>query len=475
MQALRAPADPSTNRMQDSILPPEDASGKRSVPEAPMRKLWPLHLLGKLTQTRQRPAVLAAETLLLPLIAMALGLAWSPQDPLWTGSAFPWAWLAPVVLALRYGPLSGLGGAAILLLGWLALNIGHWDQFPQVHFLGGLILVMIVGEFSSLWQARARRSETLQLYLDQRLEHLVRQHYLLRLSHDRLEQELIGRPMSMRDALATLQALGAEGSNNATGAQALLRLLAQYCQLESAGVYAVHEDLADAQCLAALGSPPPLLAQDPLVRQALETHRLCHISQALAGGQTSHYLAVAPLLDLAGEVYGLLAITEMPFFALQTENLQTINLLLGYYTDGLSMQALAQPIMARLPNCPPAFAFEAQRLAHMQQSTQVSSIVVVLECLPRAVEQDVPAQIHRFKRELDEIWEIPGAQRTLLAILMPLGNAATAEGYIARLETWLQQKSGQGMAQAGIFPQVMPLDAQSPVTTLQRLHAMAHA
>ncbi len=58
---------------------------------------------------------------------------------------------------------------------------------------------------------------------------------------------------------------------------------------------------------------------------------------------------------------------------------------------------------------------------------------------------------------------------------MPLGNAATAEGYIARLETWLQQKSGQGMAQAGIFPQVMPLDAQSPVTTLQRLHAMAHA
>lgn len=461
--------------MRDSTLPPEPAPGRQPAPEPAVRALWPLHLLGKLTQTRQRPAVLAAETLLLPLIAMALGLAWSPQDPLWTRTAFPWSWLAPVVLALRYGALSGLGGATVLLLGWLALNVGHWDQFPQVHFLGGLILVMIVGEFSSLWQARARRSETLQLYLDQRLEHLVRQHYLLRLSHDRLEQELIGRPMSMRDALATLQTLGAEAHNSCAGSQALLRLLAQYCQLETAGIYAVHEDQAGAQCLAALGSPGELLVHDPLVQQALETHRLCHISQALAGGQTSHYLAVAPLLDLAGEVYGLLVITEMPFFALQTENLQTINLLLGYFTDGLSMQALARPIVERLPDCPPAFAFEAQRLAHMQQSTQVSSIVVALECLPRAVAQDVPAQIHRFKRELDEIWEIPGPQRTVLAILMPLGNAATAEGYIARLETWVQQKGGQGMAQAGIFPHTLALDPLNPLITLQRLHAMAHA
>jgi len=56
-----------------------------------------------------------------------------------------------------------------------------------------------------------------------------------------------------------------------------------------------------------------------------------------------------------------------------------------------------------------------------------------------------------------------------------LGNAATAEGYIARLEAWLQQKSGQTPAQAGIFPHVLSLDALSPLNTLQRLHALAHA
>ena len=227
--------------MPESSLPPATAPESASTPAArsnpaPAGKHLPAHLLGKLTQTQFRPAVIAGETLLLPLIAIALGMAWSPQDPLWTSAPFPWAWLAPVILALRYGPMAGLGGASVLLLGWLALNFEHIAQFPQVHFLGGLILVMLVGEFSSLWQARTRRAETLQMYMDQRLEHLVRQHYLLRLSHDRLEQELIGRPMSMRDALATLQTLGAEGSSGAEGAHILLRLLAQYCQLESTGV-----------------------------------------------------------------------------------------------------------------------------------------------------------------------------------------------------------------------------------------------
>ena len=133
----------------------------------------PVHLLGKLATTSTRPTVMAGETLALPLIALALGLLWAPEDPLQARGAFPWPWLAPVVLALRYGPMAGLGGACVLLAGWLALNLGHFDAFPQMYFLGGLILVLLVGEFSSLWHARTRRAETLQLYLDQRLEHLV--------------------------------------------------------------------------------------------------------------------------------------------------------------------------------------------------------------------------------------------------------------------------------------------------------------
>ncbi|MBK7281854.1 PelD GGDEF domain-containing protein [Candidatus Aalborgicola defluviihabitans] len=459
------------------ISPVENPAARRQMagsesPAAPASRPahWPSTLLGKLTTADIRPWAMAAETFLLPLIAVALGYLWNPTDPLWSQGAFPWSWLAPVILALRYGPLAGLGGAGVLLLSWLGFNVGHYDDFPQIYFLGGLILVMLVGEFSSLWQARTRRAETLQLYLDQRLEHLVRQYYLLRLSHDRLEQELIGRPMSMRDALSTLQEVG----STTQGPETLLRLLAQYCQLETAGLYPVVEDRLNPTPLASLGAVQPVLQNDPLVQQAIESRRLCHISQALATQQQSRYLIAAPLLDLGGELYGLLLIEEMPFFSLQAENLQTINLLLGYYTDGLSMQALAQPVLQALPDCSAQFAFEAQRLSHIRSTTGVPSIIVALEFLPRAIARDLPQQLQRLKRELDEYWLIATPQRQILAMLMPLGNAATAEGYIQRLEAWSQQKSAQPLAAAGVFAHVMPLNADSPLALLQRIHDLAH-
>jgi len=446
------------------------AGAESSAPLQHRPAHWPATLLGKLAATDIRPWVMLGETLLLPLVALVLGFSWNQEDPLWVDASFPWSWLAPVILALRYGPLAGLGGAGVLLAGWLALNRGHYDTFPQLFFLGGLILVMLVGEFSSLWQARTRRAETLQLYLDQRLEHLVRQYYLLRLSHDRLEQELIGRPMSMRDALATLQEVG----SSAEGPDTLLRLLSQYCQLETAVLCAVADDRLSPLPLASIGMPQHALESDPLVQQAIQSRKLCHIQQTLAAQQQSRYLVAAPLLDLGAELYGLLLVEEMPFFSLQAENLQTINLLLGYYTDGLSMKALAQPILQVLPDCPASFAFEAQRLSHIHASTQVPSIVVALEFLPRAIAPGLPQQIQRLKRELDEAWLLATPDRQVLAVLMPLGNAATAEGYIQRLETWSQQKGNQPLAAAGIFPHVLPLHTNDPLAVLQRIHALAH-
>ncbi|MCS4510135.1 PelD GGDEF domain-containing protein [Xylophilus ampelinus] len=434
----------------------------------------PSNLLGKLADPDARAPVMLVETLVLPLIALALGVVLEPQDPLWVMAPFPWSWLAPVIVALRYGPLAGLGAASVLAIGWLGLNPGGYDDFPQVYFLGGLILVMLVGEFSSLWQARTRRAENVQVYLDQRLEHLVRQYYLLRLSHDRLEQELIGRPMSMRDALSTLQSVGGPDQNVVQGAETLLRLLAQYCQLESATLYAADDERIEPEPIARLGAGAAIDPYDPLVQQALETRKLCHVSQALAGQQQTQYLAVAPLLDLGGEIYGLLVIEDMPFFSLQDENLQTINLLLGYYTDGLAMQTLAEPIQAQLPDCPANFAFESQRLAHIRDTAQVPSVIVALEFLPRAIDAGLPGQIQRLKRELDEGWLIRGESRHVLAMLMPLGDSATAEGYINRLELWSDQKTGQPLAESGVFPHIVPLDGD-PLTVLRRLHGMAHA
>jgi hypothetical protein len=219
-----------------------------------------------------------------------------------------------------------------------------------------------------------------------------------------------------------------------------------------------------------------LAVDDPLVQQVLLYNRLCHVSQTLeTQQQLSRYLIVAPLIGVDGENYGLLVVEEIPFFSLQEETLQTINLLLGYYTDGLTMHELAQPILAEIPDCPPEFAFEIQRLWHIRQISAVNSIIVALEILPRASQQDMPRQIQRLKRSLDENWLIEGANRQTLATLMPLSDESAAEGYLARLETWAQQKSGQTLAEIGIFGHILHIDQEQPLAILNQLKKLTDA
>lgn len=433
--------------------------------------------LGRLTSPTTNRRAIVGEVLLLPMIAVALGLWLNPADPLWTGAEFPWPWFAPVVLALRYGPLSGIGGACVLLGAWFALDIGDHDHFPKLVFLGGLILVMLIGEFSSLWVARTRRAETMQGYLDQRLEFLTHQYYLLRLSHDRLEQDLISRPMAMRDALGIMRdTVLTDGQASEKSAAALLRLLSQYCQLETASLHGLRDDKPVSEPIATLGTPTPLRADDPLILHALETGRLCHVSQTLAEGEApSRYLIAAPLTNLNGDLFGLLVVEHLPFFSLQDETLQTINLLLGYFSDGLSAQALAAPIRREVPACPPDFAFELQRLWHLRQDSKVASVVVALEILPRPGLPDLAPQIQRQRRSLDENWLIEGRDRQVLATLMPLSGESAAEGYLARLEFWAHQMSGQTLADLGIFGHVLMLDTMAPLPLLHHLQEIVDA
>lgn len=434
--------------------------------------------LGQLTSPTTNRWAIIGETIFLPIIAVMLGLWLNPQDPLWTHANFPWTWFAPVVLALRYGPLAGIGGAGMLLLAWLGLHPDGNVAFPKLVYLGGLILVMVIGEFSSLWLARTRRAEAVQRYLDQRLEFLTHQHYLLRLSHDRLEQDLISRPMAMRDALSSMRNLvtGDHHESDSVCANALLRLLSQYCQLEVAALHLIKDGAIQAEPLGTLGNATPFTADDPLITHAMETGQLCHINQSVAEDEKpGRYLIAAPLTNLNGEPFGLLVVEHLPFFSLQDETLQTINLLLGYYADSLSVQALADPIRSHVPDCPPEFAFELQRLWHIRQISRVASAVVVLEIRHRPGTPDLAQQIQRQKRALDENWLIFGVDRNTLITLMPLSAAAAAEGYLSRLEYWAKQRSGKTLVELGIFGHILTLDSQPPLALLQQIHDIVHA
>ncbi|MBP6095354.1 MAG: PelD GGDEF domain-containing protein [Methyloversatilis sp.] len=420
------------------------------------------------------------ETLALPLLALALAFWLNPLDPFFLASQFAWVWLGPVLVALRYGPLPGLAGSAIVFAAWfvfgeLGVALG---ALPKLYFLGWLITVMICGEFSSLWRSRVRRAESVQGYLEQRLEYLTHQHYLLRLSHDRLEQDLISRPVSMRDALVGLRALSSDMSMAGTrlpGGAELLRLVAQYCQIERAALIAVDDEIeSDGSPAVHLGAAFDFDADDSLIGFVREHRRLGHIALDDERAQSgSRYLVVAPLTDMRGSMHALLVVQDMPFFALHDETLQMLNLLLGYYADGLSASELAAPLRGDHPDCPLDFAFELSRMWRVRVDSGVASALVVLE-FPDNAEDDLATQISRIQRSLDIVWRVPHASGARLITLMPLAGSAAIEGYLARIDTWLKQHRSGGLDISGVGHRSFMLNDTPPSALLARILKVRH-
>ena len=370
-----------------------------------------------------------------------------------------------MVVALRYGALAGILAALVVLAGWFGLArqglIG--PTIPQDEFLGALVLVMICGEFGSLWSNRVRRAETMQRYIAQRLDHLTHQHYLLRLSHDRLEQDLISRPVSMRDALLNLRRITSHGmvadAAALPAAGELLRLLSQYCQIECAAVYRMEGSNIRRAADHTLGTPFELNTTDPLITFALERQELSHVAlDELEQRGRSRYLVVVPLKDAVGTLQALLVVERMPFFALHEETLQMLNLLLGYYADSLNAARIAEPVLRAVPACPPAFAFELMRVWHIRQTSGVRSALVALEFRSQPGFDDLALQIERLQRALDSVWACESAHGRVLFTLMPLAGESAAQGYANRVEGWISQNRGATLEEAGVATRVALLD-----------------
>ncbi|KAA3649724.1 MAG: hypothetical protein DWQ11_18205 [Proteobacteria bacterium] len=418
-----------------------------------------------------------AEALVVPLLLLALAWWVNPADPLFAWASFPWPVLGPVLIALRYGPLLGVLGVIALLAGWLALLAsGQLDAAtPQLYFLGTLALVMIGGEFASIWRSRVRRADTRAHYLQERLDQLTRQHYLLRVSHDRLEQDLISRPVSMRDALTGLREL-ASGDDAHAGADDLLKLLAQFCQVERAALFPLAANGTPAATPAGrLGAPFPLVADDPLIRAADTEGGLCHVaSDALPDDHGSQYLVVSRLRDLRGTDHGLLVIESMPFVALHADTLQVINLLAGYYADSLASRDIVRPVHAVAPHCPPEFALELQRMWHASRDSGLPGAIVALTYASRPVLDDLPLQWHRLQRTLDVTWHTREGPREALLVLMPLSGAAAIEGYLDRLDAWLTQHLDAPPGELGIALHAYRLDTTPAPDLLRTLLEDCH-
>jgi hypothetical protein len=418
------------------------------------------------------------EVLLIPAIAIALGWLANPQDPLLTDAQFPWLWLAPVLIALRYGVLSGLLACVPLILNWFIAERLDLitEHFTLAYFFGGGMLVLLCGEFSDIWRDRNEHMDETNVYLAERLSRLTKRHLLLNLSHDRLEQEMLARPSSLRDALVRLRNMTIDHDHEAAplqGAAEMLQLLSQYVGIESATLYTLKTHThahADTYELGAevqrVGEPEVLKPGDELLKLALEQHQLAHIaSQELSQNRSTNQLVVAPLVAGDHELIGVLAVTHMPFFSLNVENLQMMSVILSYYADTLWTAPEVALIQQRIAGIPAQFAEELARMQQMQKKTGITSQIIIMK-FKGTLKNVIPVEFLRIKRGIDLYWQSEAHGLPMFAVLMPFASSAAVQGFTQRVEGWLANRFDGDFESLGVQLQIIDFSVEDPLNAL---------
>ena len=415
------------------------------------------------------------EAIVIPIIGVGLCYLASPEDPFFIRSGeFSWAWFAPVLVALRYGVMAGITSSAVLLIAWFLAGSGPDVAFPKLFFLGGVILVMIAGEYSTTWRTRLRRVGELNAYLTERFTRIMNQLNVLRLSHDALEHDLITQPHTLRDALHELRLMMASRSAAAgsllPAAQDVLVLLAQHCQLEAAAIY----EIVDGSYVqrARIGDPPPLKANDTLLEYSLEKRALAHLqTEGLGTDIPTEHLVVAPVLTSGDQMLGVLIVTRMPFFALNEDTLRTMSLLLGLYADSVVVSDRVGDVIQKVPRCPYDFADELVKLVRLQTDYSINSHIVVLQFQPHPERVDMILFATRLRRRFDVQWQFGGGDRqsTGIANLMPLASELAVRGYLERMEAALKDRFGSDFEALRVRPYVIALQQHDPLAVLGRI------
>ncbi|MCY1522567.1 PelD GGDEF domain protein [compost metagenome] len=336
----------------------------------------------------------------------------------------------------------------LALFAYRAYGAGLYQDMPASFIVGVLITGMLVGEFRDIWERRLERLDMANDYRQLRLDEFTRAHYILRISHDRLEQRVAGNDQSLRSSLlglrTQLRALPRGDDVLATLAESVLNLLAPYGSFRVAGLYRVKPGNRIAlEPLSSIGDVKPMREDDLLVRMCLERGELVSVREALLerGEHRQHSLfqACIPLMDTEGRIHALLAVEQMPFFSFNERTLSLLTILAGHIADLL----LSDPQSLRLEDSDAqVFSQNLKRCLSDAQSHSLDACLFAFEVSPSTHSEELLRLIEDSQRGLDLQLKLVNQRNTCVLVLLPLTSAEGAQGYLLRLHSMLSERFG---------------------------------
>ncbi|MBB72532.1 MAG: hypothetical protein CMF50_09065 [Legionellales bacterium] len=414
------------------------------------------------------------ESLIVTLFILAICFWASPQDPFFSEGPFPWIMFAPVLIALRYGMGPGLVSMAITLVAflWTQPPVVFLEPWPKEYFLGGLILTLLCGEFRGIWTLRVRRAQYLSEYAENRLATLSKTYFVTRISHDRLERNLITRPVTLRSSMETLRELlnEHEGKINRESASRFLQILGQFCSIESGAIFTVEGKKIASKAIAYIGNLTKIDPADVLIQEAMRSKKTNYVAVDKLGDEiVSDYLVCVPVCNTEGVILAVVVIESMPFLAMQEYTLQSLTVLVSYFADQVWASRQAADVIKAYPDCDVGFATELIKLISLKHNNGVDSALVGTYIGDIPEREDVIVQLRRQLRGLDYLWETQVENYQLLMVLMPFANTFAVEGYFDRIEKWLKDQFNLSLKTSHIKMRYVKVEDIDPNTIIHRI------
>ncbi|MDC0707368.1 GAF domain-containing protein [Stigmatella sp. ncwal1] len=399
------------------------------------------------------------ETTLFVAAIPLLGSQLRPDDLFLLTAPFPWACMAVLLIALRYGGFHGMACALALIFGGIsAWRLGiPGARLALEPSVGLLIVGCVAGEFRDGWLRRQQQADQQGQELRSRLMRLSRGYHLLRASQERMEQRLAGSAPSLRQSLSALHERLATLPSGEPRLEALggvlLGLMASHGGVQAAALHAIDDAGRWKAEPAATFGKCLAHAEDPLVKEALRRGRMVSVRAFAAEAPASPLLAAIPLVDVDEHVWGVVAISEMPFIAFNEDTLRLLAVLAAHAGDALAQEEPARESAA-------VFVQIEKGLRAARRDGQVAGVVALRMQGPLASERMEALTAHH--RVLDGMWRLqrPDGVITML-FLLSLTTPSGVKQFIQRLEKTLGQRApfpGQGWVRSWPYQPHEPVE-----------------
>lgn len=407
------------------------------------------------------------ESIVLTLLVLVFCYYVNPTNPLFVRESFSWPWLASIIIVFQYG--FGPGLLSIAIISGIAIHykeIGVLSIMDfQNYLLSGTTFILICALFSSSWARRMINAESLQLYTQERLKSLSRSYYMLRISSDYLEQNIITKPMTLRIALEQLQKLNYDQDSvlSRNVGYSFLQIVAQFCSINSVGIYLYKDNAFMQEPLVEIGNMGTLIADDPLVKHCLELRELCFASvDQIEDASDCNYLIAMPLLAANNEYIGVLVVKEMPFWSLNEEIIRILSILVYYFTNEVVVDPAIAKLMKVYPDCSADFAKQLVRLLPLKREMDIDSAVVAVQVDKSLRQHNIIYNLKNQHRLLDSFWDFETKDHDVLVTLMPFTDGAGIHGYVTRLNDYVRNDLGLNIDKQQVRTRSLQLYGNDP-------------